>query len=82
MYDMLPFLRITGNTPEKQITEITEYLTQFKETLEFILSNISLENLSPELVRRLEVLDNTIAQINSNREEEIAQISRKMSSES
>ena len=79
---MLPFLRITGNTPEKQITEITEYLTQFKETLEFILSNISLENLSPELVRRLEGLDNTIAQINSNREEEIAQISRKMSSES
>ena len=82
MYDMLPFLRITGNTPEKQIAEITEYLTQFKETLEFILSNISLENLSPELVRRLEGLDNTIAQINSNREEEIAQISRKMSSES
>lgn len=79
---MLPFLRITGNTPEKQIAEITEYLTQFKETLEFILSNISLENLSPELVRRLEGFDNTIAQIISNRDEEIAQISRKMSSES
>lgn len=77
MYDMLPFLRITGNTPEKQIAEITEYLTQFKETLEFILSNISLENLSSELTRRLDGLDSTIAQINSNREEEIGQLSNK-----
>ena len=39
MLDMLPFLRVAGNTPEEKIASIVNYLTQFKETLEFVLMN-------------------------------------------
>ena len=53
MFDVLPFPRIIGDTPEKQIGEILSYLIQFKETLEFALANITEENLSPNLVSSL-----------------------------
>lgn len=74
MVDMLPFPRITGDTPEKQISELLSYLIQFKETLEFALMNISQENLSPDLVAKLNDLGANIQQSNSEKEDEIAQI--------
>lgn len=77
MLDILPFLRLLGDTPEKQIVEITDYLMQFKETLEFALMNISSENLSPELQNKLNELWSTIKKNNSNQEEAIVQISSK-----
>ena len=75
MVDMLPFPRITGDTPEKQIVELTNYLVQFKETLEFALDNISTDNLSPDLVNKLNELGANIEKNNVCREEEISQIS-------
>jgi hypothetical protein len=77
MLDMLPFPRIMGDTPDKQIVELVTYLVQFKETLEFALRNISTENLSPELVNKLNELGAGIEKSNENREDEIAQVSSK-----
>lgn len=77
MVDILPFPRITANTPEEQIAELTNYLVQFKETLEFALMNISTDNLSAELVERLNALGTDIEESNKNREEELAQVNTK-----
>ena len=79
MVDIFPFPRVTGETPEKQITELISYLIQFKETLEFELANISTENLSPDLVAKLDSLNATIEQSNLEKEDEIAQIANKTS---
>lgn len=81
MYDILPFLRLTGGTPEEKIKEIADYLNQLKEALEFTLTNISADNLSPELTRKLDAISTAIGQIKTEREEEISQISRKISKE-
>lgn len=75
MVDVLPFPRILGDTSEKQIKELVDYLILFKETLEFALMNISIENLSPDLINKLNELGADIQKINQNREEEIPQIS-------
>ena len=75
MLDIFPFPRITADTPEKQILELTNYLVQFKETLEFALTNISTENLSPDLVKKLTNLG--VNTSNADREEELAQIKSK-----
>ena len=79
MIDILSFPRIMGDTPEKQIRELTDYLVQFKETLEFALMNISTENLSPDLVTKLNELGANIEESRSERESELAQISRESS---
>jgi hypothetical protein len=75
MVDLLPFLQVKGNTSEEKINEIIAYLTQFKEELEFILTNISRDNLSPELVRHIDKLEEDIKKSNADREDEITQIS-------
>jgi hypothetical protein len=77
MVDILPFPRISGDTPEKQIAELTSYLIQFKETLEFALMNISTDNFSAELIEKLNSLGADIETSNKNREEELAQVSVK-----
>ena len=75
MLDMLPFPRITESKTEKQqIAELVSYLTQFKETLEFALMNISSDNLSPELVNKLNSLGADIERSNTVREDEVAQV--------
>ena len=76
MFDILPFPRITGNTPEEKVAELINYLIQFKETLEFALMNISAENLSPDLINRLNALGADIEKSHTEREEELSQISR------
>lgn len=53
MYDILPFPNITATEPEEQIVQINNYLLQLKEELEFILTNISTENLSQELLKAI-----------------------------
>ena len=75
MVDMFPFPSVTEGTPEKQIAELLNYLIQFKETLEFALTNISSENLSPDLIKKLNELGTNIEESNTNREEELIQIS-------
>lgn len=76
MVDILPFPRIIGNTPEEQVHELYSYLIQFKETLEFALMNISTENLAPDLIKRLNELGANIENGISERENELAQISK------
>ncbi len=73
---MLPFPRIVGNTPEEQVSELYNYLIQFKETLEFALTNISADNLSPDLIKTLNKLGADIEQSHADREEELTQISK------
>lgn len=77
MYDMLPFPNLTAKTPDEQIAQINNYLIQFKETLEFILTNISTENLSQDLVNKLNSLGADIEKSVADREEEIQQMSNK-----
>ena len=77
MYDMLPFPNLTAKTPEEQVTQINNYLIQFKETLEFILTNISTDNLSQDLVNKLNSLGADIQKSVEDREEEIQQMSNK-----
>ena len=75
MVDMFPFPGVTEGKPEKQIAEIVNYLIQFKEILEFALMNISTENLSPDLVNKLNELGADIAKSNEDRENELTQVS-------
>ena len=74
MYDLLPFPSITKGNPETQIAELTNYLIQFKETLEFVLTNISVDNLSADLVEKLNTLGADVEKSNGYREEELSQI--------
>ena len=77
MYDMLPFPNITGKTVEEQTAQINNYLIQFKETLEFILSNISTDNLAPELVAQLNSLGAEIEKTTEESAEQIQQITNR-----
>lgn len=73
MRDILPFIRLTSKTPEGQISEIVFYLNQIKEDLEYILTNISMENLSPDIRERLDM----ISKYHGIGEEELAQLNKK-----
>ena len=76
MYDILPFPpNITATDAKEQVSQLYNYLNQFKEALEFILTNISVDNLSPELVNKLNALGADIEKSNANREEEVQQVS-------
>lgn len=77
MYDMLPFPNITATTVEEQSAQTNNYLIQFKETLEFILSNISTDNLSPALVDKLNSLGAEIEKTTEETTEQIQQVSNK-----
>lgn len=78
MYDMLPFPNITSKSAEEQVGELKNYLIQFKESLEFILTSIGIENLSPELVSLLNSLGAEIENNNKNNEEGLQQFSSKI----
>ena len=77
MFDILPFPNITGKTTEEQLAQMNNYLVQFKETLEFILMNISTDNLSKELVDKLNSLGADIEKSNEAREDQIQQVNNK-----
>ena len=78
MYDMLPFPNIDGKNIEEQTFQINNYLMQFKETLEFILSNISFDNLSQDVIAQLEALGSNIQKNEQDKEEQLSQISNKV----
>ena len=81
MFDALPIPRLREKTPEKQISELMDYLLQFKEALEFILINISEDNLSPELRNKLDTLVKAVEENGRYKEEELAQIAGKNTSQ-
>ena len=78
MYDMLPFPNITATKPEEQVEQINNYLIQFKETLEFILMNISMDNLSKDLADKITSLGSSIEKSSVERADEIQQVTNKM----
>ena len=71
MQDIFEYPTLISTEPEEQIKELVHYLLQFKETLEFTLANITTDNLSTDLVAKLNALG---ADIQSNREEREDQI--------
>ena len=75
MYDMLPFPNITAKDTEEQVAQINNYLIQFKETLEFILTNISIDNLSQDLITKLNELGADIEKSIEERDDQIQQVS-------
>lgn len=70
MYDILPFPNITSTEPKEQIGQINNYLIQLKEELEFILTNIGADNLSEEIMAKI----NSVGGDVSTSQEEIEQI--------
>ena len=78
MMDMFPFPRVTGETAEEQIASLVSYITQFKETLEFALMNISEDNLSADLMGRIKAIEEEIRKNKEDREEEVAQLANKV----
>lgn len=74
MYDILPFPNIVTGSAEEQTAQINNYLIQLKETLEFILTNISVENLSQDLITKLNTLGADIYKSNVEREDQLNQI--------
>ena len=78
MRDLLPFPMLRATTPERQIEELVIYLVQLKEELEFILSNISEDNLSEALRKRLEGLGVSIGASNKNRKDELLQVTARL----
>lgn len=59
MIDFLPFPSFRGKTTPERVEEITEYLVRLKKDLDFVLSNISEENLSPELREKIKQIQKT-----------------------
>lgn len=78
MFDILPFPNITSTDPKEQIAQMNNYLIQLKEELEFILTNISADNLSPELRDKLNSLGAGI-QTTEEKYEEVTQQVRNQS---
>jgi uncharacterized protein YdbL (DUF1318 family) len=74
MQDLFEYPTITATQPEEQVKELVHYLVQFKETLEFALGNISTDNLSGDLVSKLNTLGADIKRSNDEREEQFQQV--------
>ncbi len=74
MYDMFQFPNINAKTIEEQSAQINNYLIQFKENLEFILTNISTDNLSQDLIVKLNTLGADIEKSIEDRDDQIQQV--------
>ena len=53
MMDRLPFPDVNAHTTEEKVAQLVDYLIRFKEELEFILSDIGVENLSAGLQKKI-----------------------------
>ena len=78
MIDSLPMPHITATKPEEQVAQVKDYLFQLKEELEFILTNISVDNLSQDLVERLNSLGADIEKSHEDNETQLQQVSNKV----
>ena len=77
MQDLFEYPTITSANPDGQVKELVNYLVQFKETLEFALANISTDNLSADLVAKLNAFGADIQKSNDEREEQFQQVANK-----
>lgn len=74
MYDILPFPNMTGTSAEEKISQIYNYLIQLKETLEFELTNISPDNLSQDLIEKINSLGSNFQKNSEEMDEQIQQV--------
>ena len=77
MYDILPFPNINATNINDLVGQTNNYLIQFKETLEFALMNISIDNLSKELIEKLNTLGADIQKSNEDKEDQLQQVLNK-----
>lgn len=73
MFDFLPFPNINGETEEKKIAQISTYLIQLKEAIEFAMRGMSDENKSVA-----DSLAKALGMSNEVREDEVAQLGNKV----
>lgn len=78
MYDILPFPNITATDAKEQVAQINNYLIQLKEELEFILTNISADNLSPELLGMIRSLGADVQTTKEEQEDTAQQMAQRM----
>ena len=74
MYDMLPFPNINATNIEELSFQTNNYLIQFKETLEFILTNIGADNLSQDLMEKLNSLGAEIEKTIEENDDQFQQV--------
>ena len=77
MYDMLPFPNISATNIEELSFQTNNYLIQFKETLEFILSNIGADNLSQDLMETLNSLGAEVEKTIEETDDQFQQVAGK-----
>ncbi len=77
MYDMLPFPNISATNIEELSFQTNNYLIQFKETLEFILTNIGADNLSQELMEKLNSLGAEVEKTVEETDDQFRQVAGK-----
>ena len=77
MFDILPFPNITAKETDERVAQVIDYLLQFKEDLEFILTNLTSENLSPELQSKIASLKTSSELFTDEQSEQISQTAKK-----
>ena len=77
MYDMLPFPDITATNIEELVFQTNNYLIQFKETLEFALTNIGEDNLSSNLLETINSLGVKIENSEEKTDDQFQQVAGK-----
>ena len=77
MYDMLPFPNINATNIEELSFQTNNYLIQFKETLEFILTNIGPDNLSTDLTEKLNSLGAEVEKTIEETDDQFQQVAGK-----
>jgi cysteine synthase len=71
---MLPFPNIEAKSIEELSFQTNNYLIQFKETLEFILANIGPDNLSSDLIEKLNSLGAEVEKTVEETEDQFQQV--------
>lgn len=70
----IPFPNVGGNNDTERIEQIVAYLLQLRDELDFILSNITLDNLSKEVLEKIESVNQNIKKTEETQEDQIQQV--------
>lgn len=80
MFDILPSPNITAKDAEERSKQTVDYLIRLKEELEFVLSNLTEDNLSTELVQTIHSSGaNNVASVDEDYMQQMAQSGLKIS---
>lgn len=77
MFDIFQFPNFNARNTEELAGQMNNYIIQFKETLEFVLTNIGTDNLSSDLVGKLNTMGADIQRSNQERDDQIGQVTNK-----